>query len=384
MMFRTRILLGAALALGACDDDFRANGGAAGAGGTAGQAGEGGAGGVATGPHRRALVAASDFSNPGRLFAIDLDARTATAAGTTGEDPVLRWSEGAARVLLVNRFGATNADNVQPLDPASLAGGQISTGNGSNPHDVACVSLAKCYVAAFGAGALPIVDLAQGATVGSIDLASYDPDGVPNADALFLDGTTLYVTLQRLEPAMFAPRGIGQVVVIDTTTDTVLGNIDLLGAQPLGFIQRRGADQLCVTTVGDFSGTQGGIECWSTATRQHTGYLVEASRLGGYPGGWVLSPDGSKGWVAVNKAFPDAELWQFDPATGATVQRLGTSSRITDVALNDRGELWAVDGDMMAGGVRVFSADTGAELTTAPIALGGLPPVFQGGILFLP
>ena len=37
--------------------------------------------------------------------------------------------------------------------------------------------------------------------------------------------------------------------------------------------------------------------------------LIEARQLGGYVGGWVLDADGTRGWVAVQKAYPEGELY---------------------------------------------------------------------------
>jgi hypothetical protein len=330
----------------------------------------------------RAIVAASDYMTPGRLFSIDLTTRAVSSVGQVGEDPVLRRYGG--KLLLVNRFGATNADNVEPLDLVTLTGPQYSTGAGSNPHDIACLSLTKCYVAVNAAGTLPILDLTTGARTGGIDLSSFDPDGVPNAESAWIDGARLFVSIQRLDQT-FTPRGIGQVVVIDTTTDTVAGSIDLATANPTGFFAvRPGTSQICTVTSGDFSGTQGGIECIDTQARARVGFLVRSDALGGYLGGFTLSADGGRGWAAVNKAFPTSELWEFDVRAGTPTRRIGGSSRITDVAIDDRGQLWAADTTMAAPGIRVYRSDSGVELTSAPIGLGMLPPAFAGGIVFAP
>jgi len=353
--------------------------GTGGTGGTGAAGGTGGAGGMMA-AERRLLVATTDYMTPGQLAEVDLETRAVTSRVATGEDPVLRTFGG--KVLLVNRFGATNADNVAALDATTLMGQQHSTGPGSNPQDIACVTLAQCYVAVYGIGKLPVMNLETGARVTDIDLASFDPDGVPNASAVYLAGTTAYVAIQRLDMS-FVPRGPGQIVRIDTTTNAVVGTIDLGTANPNGSIQARpGTDDLCVATNGDLSGTQGGIECWSKTTNQHTGFIAEASQLGGYLSGWTFGTDGMRGWAAVNKAFPMSDLRQFIVG-GAVSSPLGTSHGITDVVLDDRGQLWTVDGTMGAKGLRVFSM-SGAEITTAPIGVGALPPVFQGGMILLP
>ncbi len=376
---------GAGATGGAGDTGVAGQGGAGGAGAGGAGAGGAGAGGAGAGgmmaAQRRLLLATTDYMTPGQLVEVDLETRAVTSRVATGEDPVLRTFGG--KVLLVNRFGATNADNVAALDAATLMGQQHSTGPGSNPQDVACVSLAKCYVAVYGAGKLPVLNLETGARITDIELASFDPDGVPNASAVYIAGTTAYVAIQRLDMS-FSPRGVGQIVRIDTTTNAVVGTIDLATANPSGFIQARpGTADLCIATSGDLSGTQGGIECWSTTTNLLTGSIAQAAQLGGYVSGWTFSADGTRGWAAVNKAFPMSELHQFTVGAGVSPP-IGASRGITDVVLDDRGQLWAVDGTMGQKGLRVFSAMSGEELTTAPIAVGALPPVFQNGMILLP
>jgi DNA-binding beta-propeller fold protein YncE len=62
------------------------------------------------------------------------------------------------RVYIINRFGF---DNITVLDTADLttAVAQFSTGNGTNPQDMAFVSDTKAYVSLLGSNDLLIVDL---------------------------------------------------------------------------------------------------------------------------------------------------------------------------------------------------------------------------------
>jgi hypothetical protein len=53
---------------------------------------------------------------------------------------------------------------------------------------------------------------------------------------------------------------------------------------------------------------------------------------------------------------------------------------VSDVALNDRGELYVADRAITQPGLRIFRASDGTPLTTAPLDLG-LPPF---AIVFLP
>src|SRR5262249_22797232 len=149
-------------------------------------------------------------------------------------DAVVRKHGGL--VYVVNRLFA---DNVQVLDPAQQFATRIecSTGNGTNPHDIAFLSDDKAYVTLFKRSNLLIVNPAallncDGFTLGSIDLSSLaDADGNPDMDQMAIVGDRLYVSLQRLDihTVLRTPATNAALAVIDTTTDQLLGSIELTG-----------------------------------------------------------------------------------------------------------------------------------------------------------
>ena len=65
---------------------------------------------------------------------------------------------------------------------------------------------------------------------GTIDLASLaDGDGLPEMSQMALVGERLFVSLQRLDRRTgFVPNGPSWLAVVDTTTDTVTGAIELV------------------------------------------------------------------------------------------------------------------------------------------------------------
>src|SRR5512132_2468918 len=94
-----------------------------------------------------AYLLTTDFST-GSMSVVNLQSRAVTKdVESVHSDARLRWYDG--RIYVVNRLGQ---DNIQVIDPAAgyTTVLQFSTGNGSNPSDIAFVSPAKAYVACFG------------------------------------------------------------------------------------------------------------------------------------------------------------------------------------------------------------------------------------------
>jgi hypothetical protein len=336
----------------------------------------------------RAFVALTDFQT-GSFGTITLDApRSITPASpqrAINSDAVVRAAGG--RVYVVNRF---QADNIQTLDPsrdfATLS--QCSTGNGSNPYDIALASATKAYVTRFELTSLLIVNPSVGAdcagfVLGSIDLAQFaDADGIPEMDQMAIVNGMLYVSLQRLDRNnSFIPAGPGMLAVIDTTTDTVAGQITLSGENPFGNTKGLTVDRgmLVVGEAGQLGVNDGGIERVDLTTNTAEGFFITEAALGGDLNDFVLVSD-QLGYAII--AAPDFSnaLVAFDPSTHTTTKTvLSSSGFFSDIELNDRGELFLADRDLTMPGVRIFRAGDGSEITHGPLDLG-LPPF---DILFL-
>lgn len=100
---------------------------------------------------------------------------------------------------------------------------EFSTGDGSNPQDVA-VCGGAWVVALYGAAELALYN-EQGARIGSVDLAAWtDADGSPEASGLYAapDGA-LYVTLNQLGADFRSLDGSGTLLKVDCTSWTVTG-----------------------------------------------------------------------------------------------------------------------------------------------------------------
>src|SRR5262245_17910389 len=208
-------------------------------------------------------------------------------------------------------------------------------------------------------------------------------------DQLALDGTRLFVTIQRLDRTRgFVPTAFSAVVVIDTTTDTVVGEpIRLFGRNAFGdasgIAREPGGRRLAISTPGDiYTVGDGGIQ-WldpDGLTADPAGFFVTEDELGGNVTDFVL--------VSAVKAYaivpaPDLQnrLVTFDPTTpGSARQLFARDGFLPDIALAPDGTLWLADQSRPNYGVRILDVATDAFLTTRPIDVG-LPPFSLG---FLP
>jgi len=287
-------------------------------------------------------------------------------------------------VYVVNRFGG---DSIQILDPSQdfAIRAQCSTGGGSNPQDIAFASATKAYVTRFGTPLLLIVNPSPQPDCsdfvrGTIDLSALaDADGNPEMSQLAIVGDRLYVSLQRLQN--FMPAGPGVIAVVDIATDQVVTAITLGGENP--FAQTKGLTvvngALVVAEDGAFGVNDGGLERVDLASGTAQGFFISEADLGGDITDFVLVSD-RLGYAIVSKPDFSNVLEAFDPVTRTVIQPVLTSSSLSDVELNDRGELYVADRSITQPGIRIFRASDGVQLTDAPLDLG-LPPF---DISFLP
>jgi len=215
---------------------------------------------------------------------------------------------------------------------------------------------------------------------GTIDLSALaDADGNPEMSQLAIVGDRLYVSLQRLQN--FMPAGPGVIAVVDIATDQVVTAITLGGENP--FAQTKGLTvvngALVVAEDGAFGVNDGGLERVDLASGTAQGFFISEADLGGDITDFVLVSD-RLGYAIVSKPDFSNVLEAFDPVTRTVIQPVLTSSSLSDVELNDRGELYVADRSITQPGIRIFRASDGVQLTDAPLDLG-LPPF---DISFLP
>ena len=335
-----------------------------------------------------AYVLTSDFSTGG-LSVIDLAThQVATNVASVHSDASLRVHGGL--IYVVNRFGQ---DNIQVIDPNRryATRRQFSTGNGSNPQDIAFASQAKAYVSRYASADLLIVDPRSGIQLGTISLAAFaDGDGIPEMDQMAIVGSILFVACQRL--TNFSAANPSVVVVIDTRTDELVDRdfaipgvqgIALTGRNPLtDFAYDATAQQLLIGCVGAYGVTDGGIERIDVAGMRSLGYAITEAALGGD----VLDVawNGREhSYAIVSDASFNTTLVGWNARSGAVVDTVYAPGgfSLPDCEVNGLGELYACNNSLTAPGVWVFGAvaadtvDAGLDTLIAGPLDTGLPPV---------
>lgn len=304
-----------------------------------------------------------------------MDITSNLVAGVAADDSIMRSFDG--KLYIVNRFGSDNLTIVDTATAQLVA--QISTGPGTNPQDVTRVG-SKLYVCAFNSGDIIILDEDNPtAAPTTIDISSYDADGVPNCGSIVSAGDKVFASLGLLD-ADFASQG-GKVLVIDPVTDTVESDIDLAYGNPFGLMATTeassafGGDIIVSTT--DFSGTGGCVERISTgASPASLGCLAENSALGGFS--TTLQVTGDSAWLAVSTSFTTAKLISVsaDGTVGDT-SLTPVDQHVTDFVVCPTQHIIA--NDRTTGTLRVFDLE-GTEMNKAPLDIG-LPPTYTNGLV---
>ena len=336
----------------------------------------------AGGAETRAFVLTTDFST-GSLSVNPLGTTTvAKDVAAVHSDAVERWYGGL--LYVVNRFGQ---DNIQVIDPAQgyATVRQFSTGNGSNPQDICFVSPTKAYVTRYDVSDLLIVNPSNGASLGVIPLGAFaDADGIPEMARMVRVDNRVFVAIQRLDrSAGYQPTDKSLVAVIDAVADTVLDAdpgtpgkqaIQLTGKNPYTtFAFDRATSRLLIGCAGAFGALDGGIEYLDPVFMRSLGYAITESALGGDLG--TIAWNGpSHSYAIVSDANSNTLLVSWSAITGqkiATVFAPGGFS-LSDCELDDRGELYVCDSNLLAPGLYVFSVPQDLQIA-GPLDCG-LPP----------
>jgi len=338
---------------------------------------------IAGSPTDFLFVTTTDFST-GSTACIDLNTKNATTnIRLIHSDATAAYWHGL--VYVVNRLGQ---DNVTRLDPTTGFGlvNQFSTGNGSNPHDIACTDGSTGYVTRYETSSLWKMNTNTGATTASIDFSAMaDADGIPEMDQMALVGDRLFVTVQRLDRNnFFSPTATSYLAVVDVTTDTLVDTdagtsgtqpITLANPNPFSSVQLDPySGNLYLSCVGFFGLIDAGLEMVNPNTLQSLGVIFSESAAGGdILDAEIVSP--TLGYAIVATPSFITHLITFNPSTGtklATVYSPGGYD-LQDVERAPTGEIFLADRTILNPGVRCYDTFTGTEITSSPINTG-LPP----------
>ncbi len=328
----------------------------------------------------QAFVFQTDYST-GSLSTVDLPARTTHCDVTSvGADAAMRWYGGL--LCVVNRAGGDNIQVIDPFTHGTLR--QFSVGAGSNPHDIAFASATHAYVTRWESNDLWIVNPVTGAKTGQVSLAAWaDADGLCEMDRMIVVGPWLFVSLERIDRNHgYGPADTALVAVVDTRADTL---VDCDPARPgvqaiplqlrnpfTAFQFDRATSRLLIGCVGVFSANDGGIERIDPTALKSDGVAITEAALGGDVNGVAWS-DSAHAWAIVATGG-DTRLVAWSAATHAVTDTLWAPGgySLTDVQFDDRGQVWACDGDFAAPKLRVFSAATGQPVGSDIVCT--LPP----------
>ena len=337
----------------------------------------------------QAVITTTDYSS-GSFSSLDLATNTAT------NDHLTIHSDASVRtyrdkVYVINHLGQ---DNVIVLNRSDLKTPltQYSTGNGTNPHDMAFVSEEKAYISRYERTHLLIVNPVTGDSLGAVDLSAFaDADGLPEVSLLALYDGHLFAACQRLDRDNgWVPTDVSVIAVVDVVTDQVVDvdanaagvqGIVMAGKNPADAVQRGNKWFLsAVNTFGDL--TDGGIEVIDLANLRSDGVVIGEMALGGNLGSLAMVSD-DEGYVVVTDASFVNAVKRFglgmqsvssplDGLSGGYVPSLGVFGRRLYVL--DQGSF----ADPTSAGVRIYDVKTDA-LVAGPISTG-LPP---SGIAFV-
>ncbi|HTE52857.1 MAG TPA: hypothetical protein VK698_18515 [Kofleriaceae bacterium] len=334
------------------------------------------------------FAVATDYATAGVATTVSipgLEVTTNAVEGVASTDPVVRRI--GDRLYIVNRFGQ---DNVTVLDAGDLSlVGQISTGPGSNPQDVAVVG-DLLFVAAFGGPGLVVIDITRpdDGVIETIDLSGLDPDdGLPNCGTVAAVGDRVVAVCGVLDDANFlTPRGPGVAAIIDPAGRAAVDTVTMTQIRPLGLAQVMGGAEpaLLVATVADFSDLDGD-GCVERITVGEGGgasaCLVDNADLGGFVSALAWDEAGDRLWMTVTTSFDENDFGPHGDLVstsgeGGDLQRaaLAEEVRPMDLALCPSGHLIVSDATR---GVRVLAPGAAEELTSAALDIG-LPPVSNG------
>jgi DNA-binding beta-propeller fold protein YncE len=323
-------------------------------------------------PDELAVITTTDYSS-GNLAAIP-DGEATAQTGLLpihGDNWVVSW-RGYAYVL--ERAGRDNVIRLSRDDLSSPLY-QKSVGAGANPFDVALVHHHKAYVSRYDMTSLLVMDPDTGDSSGSVDLSAWvayagtdSAASVPNMTYMAVSLGRLYVACQRLKD--WNPADTSLVVVIDTSTDAVLGTIPLHGKNPCA-VSLVGTDLYVACTGSWWDATDGGIEVIDTASDRNLGVLLDETALGGNVA-WVTVPLAEKGYALVMGEWPATHVKPFGTNDGSVGDELPGAATAVHATASLSGRLYVADRDDAAPGVFIYDLATDA-LIAGPVPTG-LPP----------
>ncbi len=324
----------------------------------------------------------SSFGDPGDLWAYSsVVASLIPTFAIVSSDPVVRAF--GKTIFVVNRFGA---DNIQIVDPSTQTLiNQYSTGNGSNPQDIIVVG-STAFISLYDESYILVVDADTGAEKDRLDLCPYVPGGssgncggrTPRAAQMALVGSKIFVALQNLNE-WWSPDVAGTLVVIDTNTKKITGDIELEGHNPVEVTYSPITGLLYVACAGDYfdSSVKGGIEFVFPGLETSIGILISSNQLGGNVSDVEVFSSRTAFAIVADGFNPGGSVIEFDPdpdtaSVGSTVYQT-TGPFIPDIIIDPNGYLVVAERDDQNPGI-VFINSISGSIKLGPVMPNGSTP----------
>ncbi len=299
-------------------------------------------------------------------------------------DARARWHAGLYYVV-----NGGDASNLQIIDPAAgyQTIRQFSLGAGRGPYDIAFREDGIAFVSCYDTPELLKVDVQGGHVLDSYSTAPWaDADGIPETGWMQAVGNRLFVTCQRLDRnSWYTPAGSGCLLVFDMAaeawvdavpTTPEIDPVALGGEDPYPQLElSRDRTQLRVGCTGWYGLLDGGIEVVDLDGLTSLGFEIDEAELGGDLLDFERVGTGDVWVVVSDPSFRTSIRRHVRDIPGVEVLYQSATYGPVDIACDGASHVYACDRTPGHAGLRVFAADSGAQLTAAPI-FTGLPPAW--------
>lgn len=330
---------------------------------------------VIPGTGERVGVITSDFGTSGKFTVINPELQISIPTiANIHSDAVAKFIDG--KVFIINRL---NRDSILILDPmyGFFPESEYSVGKGNNPQDIVKANENKAYITLYNSRNLLVVNPYSGAFIKNIDLGMYaetnslgmaGPDGIPEMNQMYLDGTSLYIQLQRLDrndpSGIPSPNSDSLLLELDVNTDTTVQTYTIQSRNPISKMEKMEIDGdsylvMCAANrLGFISKLDGGIVAFNLRTKTFLNqFLYSESTAGGDILAMQIKNE-TEGYASILDSSFNKSIQQFNPITGQRVQTIlnfsATAGNISGLLLTKSGKLYVGDGSFSRPGVLIF------------------------------
>jgi hypothetical protein len=339
---------------------------------------------AATADWDECLVITSDYGTFGYLGAMQRHSpwQVRTDLEEVHQDAVARFHRGL--YFIINRGAARNIQVVDPdLDYQTVQ--QFSVGPANNPRDIAFRSDGIAFISCYDSALLLKVDVKNEVVLAGYPTGLFaDADGLPETSWMLATDDRLYINCERLDRNnWWVPAGGSCLLVFDMWQEAWIDanpatpQIDpiLLSGQNPSCQLELSADGgfLRAGCTGWYGALDGGIDVVDLAILTSLGFEVTEQDLGGDLLDFEMVDD-CRTFVIVSDPAFQTSIRVYDHCT-QQLQIVHQASGYVhaDICFEGRDYVYACDRTPGAGGIRIFAVDTGAQLTTQPIAVGLAP-----------